>query len=52
MWFNLAAQGLQAAVNQRAILEKQMTPEEIAEAKRLSAQFVPRQAPPPHDPPW
>ena len=53
MWFNLAAaRGLQDAVTNRAKLERQMAPEQIAEAKRLSAQFVPRKAPPPHDAPW
>jgi TPR repeat protein len=46
LWWNLAeASGNQAAAENRAILEKQMTPEEIAEAKRLAAQFVPRSAP-------
>ena len=50
--FDLAARHLQDAVNRRASLETQMTPEQIAEAKRLSAQFVPRKAPPLHDPPW
>jgi ankyrin repeat protein len=52
MWFDLAARHLQDTVNRSARLESQMTPERIAEAKRLSAQFVPRKAPPPHDPPW
>ena len=51
LWFDLAAQSLQDAVNRRTTLAKQMTPEQIAEAKRLSARFVPRQAPPVEDPP-
>jgi TPR repeat protein len=52
LWFDLAARSFQDAVNRRTTLAKQMTPEQIAEAKELSAQFVPRQAPPLKDPPW
>jgi len=53
MWFDLAAaRGLRDAVTNRARMESQMTPDEIAEAKRLSAQFVPRKIPPPPDAPW
>ena len=40
MWLNLAAtQGLEAAVKNKNILEKEMTPEQIAEAQRLSREF-------------
>ena len=42
-WLNLAAaQGVEEATSCRAIAEKRMTPEQIAEAQRMSAAFVPR----------
>ncbi len=42
-WFNLAAAGnLEEAARIRSLLEPEMTREQIAEAQRLSAQFVPR----------
>jgi TPR repeat protein len=44
-WFNLvAAQGVDYAAEQRRLIETQMTPEQIAEAQRLTARFVPRRA--------
>ncbi len=40
MWFNLvAAQGNEVGTTLRKVLEKQMTPEQIAEAQRLSREF-------------
>jgi TPR repeat protein len=43
MWFNLAAaQSLELAAERRGIIEKQMTPDQIAQAQRLSAAFVPK----------
>jgi hypothetical protein len=46
MWYNLAAaQGQKEAVQNLGILEKEMTPEQIAEGQRLSREFIPR--PPP-----
>jgi TPR repeat protein len=45
MWYNLAAtNGLEKAVELRRSIEQEMTPAQIAEAQRLSAQFVPRKA--------
>lgn len=42
-WYNLAsAQGDEYAKSNLAIIERQMTPEQIAEAQKLSAAFVPR----------
>jgi TPR repeat protein len=53
MWFNLDAAGARKnAVTNRARLEGQMAPQQISEAKRLSAQFAPRELPPPPDAPW
>ncbi len=41
MWFNLAAaQGDQAAPRDKDILEQQMTREQIAEAQRLSREWI------------
>lgn len=43
LWLNLAAAGnLEQAARIRSLVERQMTREQIAEAQRLSAQFVPR----------
>ena len=40
MWYNLAAaQGDEGAITLRSVLEKKMTPEQIAVAKRLSREF-------------
>jgi TPR repeat protein len=40
MWYNLAAaQGDEGAITLRSVLEKKMTPEQIAEAQRLSIGF-------------
>ena len=40
MWLNLAAaQGDEGAITYKSILEKEMTPEQIAEAQRLSREF-------------
>jgi TPR repeat protein len=42
-WYSLAAaQGFAYAKTNLSITESQMTPEQIAEAKQLSAAFVPR----------
>ena len=41
MWFNIAAaQGDQAAPRDKDILEQQMTREQIAEAQRLSREWI------------
>ena len=41
-WWNLAAaQGLRNAIDAKAIIEKEMTREQIAEAPRLSAEWKP-----------
>lgn len=45
-WANLAAaQGQSSAKDLRSILERKMTPEEVAEAQRRSVAFVPRKNP-------
>jgi TPR repeat protein len=42
-WLNLsAAQGLEAARANRVALEKKMTPEQIAEARKLATEFKPK----------
>ena len=44
-WWNLAAAGGdELAAENRRLLEREMTPAQIAEAQRLSDQFVPRKA--------
>jgi TPR repeat protein len=44
-WYNLAAaQGDGQSANNRRLIEREMTPTQIAEVQRLSAQFVPRKA--------
>ena len=46
-WYNLAsAQGVRVAKDNLSIIEKSMTPEQIAEAQRLAAAFVPREEKP------
>ena len=42
MWFNLAAaQNVQSAIKGRDMVEKSMTPDQIAEAQRLSSEWKP-----------
>jgi len=44
-WYNLAAaQGDEPAAKNRRLIEQKMTPQQIAEAQRLSAQFAHRKA--------
>jgi len=41
MWFNLtAAQGYKYALELRSIIAKHMTPEQIAEAQRLTREWM------------
>jgi hypothetical protein len=43
MWFSLAAaNGMDAAANARDRLEAQMTPDQIAEARRLTREWKPK----------
>jgi TPR repeat protein len=47
MWFNLAsAQGDQSAVKNRDLVEKDMTPAQIAEAQKLAREWKPTKQPP------
>ncbi len=47
MWYSLAAaQGVEPAKEWQSIIEQKMTSEQIAEAQRLSAAFVPRKETP------
>ena len=49
MWFDLsAAQGEQKAVKARDILERSMTPAQIAEAQKLARDWKPATQPTPH----
>jgi hypothetical protein len=44
-WANLAvAGGWEFVAEKRDLIEREMTPAQIADAQRLSAQFVPRKA--------
>lgn len=40
MWFNLAAQGYEDAKNNKGIISKLMTKEQIAEAQKLSREWL------------
>jgi TPR repeat protein len=42
MWFNLAATGNQDALQDRELVERLMTPAQIAEAKKLASDWKPR----------
>jgi TPR repeat protein len=42
MWFNLAATGNQDALQERELVERLMTPAQIAEAQKLAREWKPR----------